>query len=83
MGMLDQTNGKEIGAAILPVVGMVESEEQREGGVEKLGGFFNEYGAPVPGARVEKPPGFFTTNPAPRGPQLGEKPPRFFTTPTS
>src|SRR5688500_13884256 len=31
----------------------------RKGGVEKPGGFFNVYGAPVPGARVEKLPGFF------------------------
>src|SRR5688500_15707989 len=31
----------------------------RKGGVEKQGGFFNESGAPVPGARVEKPGGFF------------------------
>ena len=29
------------------------------GGVEKPGGFFNVYGAPVPGVRVEKLPGFF------------------------
>ena len=30
-------------------------------GVEKPGGFFNEFGAPVPGARVEKPGRFFNT----------------------
>ena len=29
------------------------------GGVEKLGWFFNEYGAPVPRGRVEKPGEFF------------------------
>ena len=59
MGMLDQASREESGAAILPVGGVVESEEQRKGGVEKPGGFFNEHGAPGPGASVEKPTGFF------------------------
>ena len=41
----------------------VESHRQKRG-VEKPGRFFNEYGAPVPGASVEKPRRFFNTRAA-------------------
>ena len=59
MGTLDQASRNENGAAVSSAISAVESEELRKGGVEKPRRFFNEFGAPVPGARVEKPRGFF------------------------